>query len=262
MWKLLVDRLKMRGSSPDPEVISNLHARAPVSYASRFPDIPSPAERSLPILIAAQWTCGWILPEDTPSLAADLLEQGLDSPSLRQLAGEISGKTRRDIEGLVARTFRELRVPYPMDQTFARKFATREIAREVIAGKRNVWAASLALERVTDWDWKHDIESLYTILGLNDELELDGHRPIADIEEDLIQTFAELGAPNEREKRLKDRGFGALEGKGWASDDFDGPLPDELLAYFDGRHADPFLDDAGQVDSQTARTIIDRPAGH
>jgi prevent-host-death family protein len=30
-------------------------------------------------------------------------------------------------------------------------------------------------------------------------------------------------------------GFGALEGKGWIADDFDAPLPDEILAQFEGR---------------------------
>jgi prevent-host-death family protein len=35
------------------------------------------------------------------------------------------------------------------------------------------------------------------------------------------------------EKRLT--GFGALKGKGWIADDFDAPLPDELLAQFEGR---------------------------
>jgi prevent-host-death family protein len=29
--------------------------------------------------------------------------------------------------------------------------------------------------------------------------------------------------------------FGALEGKGWIAEDFDAPLPDDLLALFEGR---------------------------
>lgn len=35
------------------------------------------------------------------------------------------------------------------------------------------------------------------------------------------------------EKRLT--GFGALKGKGWIAEDFDAPLPEELLAQFEGR---------------------------
>lgn len=29
--------------------------------------------------------------------------------------------------------------------------------------------------------------------------------------------------------------FGLLEGEGWIADDFDAPLPDEILALFEGR---------------------------
>jgi prevent-host-death family protein len=36
-----------------------------------------------------------------------------------------------------------------------------------------------------------------------------------------------------REKRTIQ--FGALEGKGWIADDFDAPLPDHILAEFEGR---------------------------
>ena len=36
-----------------------------------------------------------------------------------------------------------------------------------------------------------------------------------------------------KEKRLI--GCGALEGQGWIADDFDDPLPDEILAQFEGR---------------------------
>jgi prevent-host-death family protein len=38
----------------------------------------------------------------------------------------------------------------------------------------------------------------------------------------------------DRLERLKARGFGALEGKGWIADDFDEPLPPEILAQFEG----------------------------
>jgi prevent-host-death family protein len=36
-----------------------------------------------------------------------------------------------------------------------------------------------------------------------------------------------------KEKRVIN--FGALEGKGWIADDFDAPLPDDVLAQFEGR---------------------------
>ncbi len=44
---------------------------------------------------------------------------------------------------------------------------------------------------------------------------------------------ARLTALNDKQKRLA--GFGALKGKGWIAEDFDAPLPDEILAMFEGR---------------------------
>lgn len=40
-------------------------------------------------------------------------------------------------------------------------------------------------------------------------------------------------AGEKRSRRMV--GFGMLEGKGWIADDFDAPLPDEILALFEGR---------------------------
>jgi prevent-host-death family protein len=45
--------------------------------------------------------------------------------------------------------------------------------------------------------------------------------------------MARLTAVNNKDKRMI--GFGALEGQGWISDDFDAPLPDDILAEFEGR---------------------------
>jgi prevent-host-death family protein len=52
--------------------------------------------------------------------------------------------------------------------------------------------------------------------------------------------IARAGKPVALLTRLKDKrdrltGLGALEGKGWIADDFDAPLPDEILAQFEGR---------------------------
>ncbi len=44
---------------------------------------------------------------------------------------------------------------------------------------------------------------------------------------------ARLTSLNDKEKRAIN--FGALVGKGWIADDFDDPLPDDLLAQFEGR---------------------------
>jgi prevent-host-death family protein len=55
--------------------------------------------------------------------------------------------------------------------------------------------------------------------------------------EDII--IARNGKPAARLTTLKEEKrpiqFGLLEGKGWIADDFDAPLPDDILAGFEGR---------------------------
>jgi len=51
--------------------------------------------------------------------------------------------------------------------------------------------------------------------------------------------IARAGKPVARLTSLKEEKrpivFGLLEGEGWIADDFDAPLPDEILAGFEGR---------------------------
>jgi prevent-host-death family protein len=51
--------------------------------------------------------------------------------------------------------------------------------------------------------------------------------------------IARAGKPVARLTGLKKQnrltGLGALKGKGWIAEDFDAPLPDEILAQFEGR---------------------------
>lgn len=52
--------------------------------------------------------------------------------------------------------------------------------------------------------------------------------------------IARAGKPMARLTALTNEGkrtytLGLLEGKGWIADDFDAPLPDEILARFEGR---------------------------
>ncbi len=44
---------------------------------------------------------------------------------------------------------------------------------------------------------------------------------------------ARLTSLDQKQKRVY--ALGLLEGQGWISDDFDDPLPDEILAQFEGR---------------------------
>jgi len=51
--------------------------------------------------------------------------------------------------------------------------------------------------------------------------------------------IARAGKPAARltslNKQNRLTGLGSLKGKGWIAEDFDAPLPDELLAQFEGR---------------------------
>jgi hypothetical protein len=217
---------------------SGLYTDAPISFAEEFPEVPKPEPRLSPTLLAAKWVCSDLRPEDMPSIAADLLEDGVDAPSLRRLAGETHVTCSADIEELVGRMFRELSVPYPISETQAKLIFTRQIAREVIAGERNAWAAASRLEIVI-CGWKAENPGIQSVFDLRDQLNWDnvnrGRTPV--LTNELIRTFAQLGTRTKREARMIH--FGVLEGKGWIADDFDAPLPDKVLAQFEGREEPP-----------------------
>ncbi|MGA2047911.1 MAG: hypothetical protein ABSG96_09460 [Terracidiphilus sp.] len=211
-----------------------IYTDPPISYADKYPEVPKPASRLSPTLIAAQWASHALHGEDMPALAADLLESGLDTPALRRLAGELQVSCSADVEDLVGRMFRELSVLYPISETEARVIFSRQVAREVIAGERNAWAAASHLE-IGVYGWAAETADIQTLFQLNDEIDWDSkyRRPLKTLTAELIETFARIGAPTEREKRPIR--YGLLQGKGWIADDFDAPLPDDLLAQFEGR---------------------------
>lgn len=103
-----------------------------------------------------------------PRVAADLLEAGHDTPALICLAGEINVRSSADVAPLVDQMFRELGVRYPIAETEAKLIASRQIAREVIAGERNAWAAANHLE-IAIWGWLTENAILQAIFEINDE---------------------------------------------------------------------------------------------
>jgi hypothetical protein len=232
-------RLLKKFNVEEREDFSGLDTNAPTSFANKFPEVPIPESRLSPTLLAAQWVSHDVYGEEMPAIAADLLEAGYDTPSLRRLAGEMNVACSADVEDLVGRVFRELSAPYPLSESEAKLTVTRQIAREVIAGMRNVRAAANHLEIVV-WCWVSRNSDVATLFQLSDELEWDSEyrRPLAEVTADLIQAFARPGARVEGEK-LKIR-FDLLEGQGWIADDFDAPLPDEMLAEFEGRNDSKF----------------------
>ena len=224
-------------SSPPTESLTDYQKAfysPPVSYSDRYPEVPTPKVFTEPELLAARWASGDIRPEQAPAIAANLLESGLDSPSMRRLAGEMNVRCIADVELLVTKMFRELDIELPASEDEAKQCTTRQIAREVIAGTRNAWSAAEDLHRIWSYEiWRH--KDLCYIAQLFEALD---HPSIArgelpQLTNELIESFAKLGAYAEGEKRPIR--FGLLEGKGWIADDFDGPLPDDLLAQFEGR---------------------------
>jgi hypothetical protein len=158
-----------------------------------FPEVPSPDPPLTPLLLAARWISYDLHGEEMPGIAADLLEAGFDTPALRRLAGEIEIHSREDAEPLTKQVFRELGVPGSFSETHAKLIATRQIAREVIVGKRDPYSAASHLQIVL-WNWKPATEDLAHLFLVSDEFEWDAdeQRYLPALLTDQLQTFARL----------------------------------------------------------------------
>lgn len=153
-------------------------------------------------MILARWASHDLYGEDMPAVAADLLEAGLDTPSLRRLAGETLLRSSADAEGLVTRLFTELGIPYPIGESQALMIYTREIARQVIAGLRNPWSAANYLE-IAVWGWNGITEDLRALFAITDEMGwgVSHRRPVAVLTSALIDIVARLAALSDEEIR-------------------------------------------------------------
>jgi hypothetical protein len=136
--------------------------------------------------------------EDTPALAVTLLESGLNTASIRRLAGETHVACIADVEETVGRMFRELGVSYPISETEALLVYSRQVAREVIHGKRNAWAAASHLGKGI-WPRKHKNPEIQAISDLLDALDWNAvnRGTLLDLTGELIEVFARLGAPSD-----------------------------------------------------------------
>jgi hypothetical protein len=98
--------------------------------------------------------------------------------------------------------FREFDVPSPLPEKKARLIVTRQIARGVIAGERDLERAAGYLEMVI-WgpDWNAPNENLATIFALYDELAWDPkeQRFRSLITDDLLDAFARLAKLTDEE---------------------------------------------------------------
>jgi hypothetical protein len=160
-----------------------------------FPEVPSPEPEHSPSILAARWVSHDLWPEDLPRVAADLLEFGYDTPSLRRLAGELAISSSFQAEPLVALVFKELGVRYPLPEIESKLTISRQISREVMAGKRNPWASAGYLERVIWRTWDAPAP-LPQIFYLTEQLEYEPayRRDISELQAELIEKYAELAS--------------------------------------------------------------------
>jgi hypothetical protein len=151
-----------------PDLVS-LEIGAPRDLSFKYPDVPPPDRELSPQLLAAAWTCHDVYGEEMPAIAANLLEAGFDSPSLGRLAGEIGVACSADVGDLVSRVFRELNVRYPLSEVQSRLIVSRQVAREVIAGKRDGERAARYLRSAIGWD-RRAPDELQVLFELLDDL--------------------------------------------------------------------------------------------
>jgi len=196
-------KFKRYFASSEDKALSGMYGDTPESHLDRYPQVPPPESESSPRLLAARWAAGDLYVEHVPSLAADLLEMGHDTPSLRRLAGEAVTHHSADLEPLIARTFQELGVVYPLTESQEKLYASRQIAREVIYGLRNPWAAASNLEVVIwNWRWVDQVPAFEIIYSINDELTWDDEsmrRTKTEMKSALIEAFASLASLSDSE---------------------------------------------------------------
>jgi len=154
---------------------------------------PPPLSNLDPILLASRWLCGDLLPEDVPQVAIELIEAGREEPSIYRVAAEVNVNSRDDVEALLGRMFPALGVEYPMPLEVARQTLARQIAREVVAGRRDPWTAAMRLERAFP-HWETEDQNILDIYCAADEADWDpGYgRSDAILEHELIQGFERL----------------------------------------------------------------------
>lgn len=156
-------------------------------------EIPPPDPPLTPILIASRWISHDLYNEDMPAIAADMLGAGYETPALIRLAGETQIYASPGADRLIGKAFQELGVPWPMLKVHAKLIATRQIAREVIAGERDLYRAASHIEIIL-WNWRPVTKDLEFLLILNNELSWDPElqRYIPEILQDEMETFARL----------------------------------------------------------------------
>jgi hypothetical protein len=91
--------------------------------------------------------------------------------------------------------FRELAVNYPMSESAAKIILSRQIAREVIAGKRNPWAAANHLE-IAILNMAPETAELELIFSVHNEVDWNSNKrgTLPELKVALTKAFAQLAS--------------------------------------------------------------------
>jgi hypothetical protein len=178
----------------------DLYTRSPTSLAATYTDVPVPDPPYSPYLLAARWTVHDLYGEDMPRIAADLLEAGHDTPATRRLAGEMNISSSSEVQLLVERLFKEFAIRYPLSRAEANLIISRQVAREVIAGILNPWAAANKLE-IAIWGWHPPNSTLGAIFGINEAIDIEPQYrpPLETLRKELLDSFASLARLTDEE---------------------------------------------------------------
>jgi hypothetical protein len=132
-------------------------------------------------VLAARFALGDVDALDLAGIAQDLLVKGLDSPSLRLLAGTLQEDLRHDGPDLLERSLRELGVRLPGHDTAVRTLV-RDTARRMLAGELDPY------------------DGAHAILGLRDRLSEDDHRL-----DFAYEVYSWEDPPPRQRRRIEDR---------------------------------------------------------
>jgi hypothetical protein len=199
----MLDWLKAIFDARETEDFHTLYTDSPISFAEHFPEVPLPDSDIAPQLLAARWAARDVYGEDMPPIAADLLKAGYDSPALHRLAEEDNIAHSPDLEQLLATVFHDLSAQYPLTEDEANHIFIRQVAREVIAGKRNVWAAANHVSVMLRGRFADDPDLAF-MNGLLNPLNWEdvSNDDLPAMTQELAEAFARLGAQTDREKQL------------------------------------------------------------
>ncbi len=174
----------------------------PISFADHFPEIPPPDGDLAPQMLAARWASRDLWGSEMPQIAANLLAAGYDSPALHRLAEEPNIAQSGNLEELVTQLFHELSAEYPLTEDEINRIFIRQIAREVIAGKKNPWAAANHVAAMLRGHLANDPD-IVLITGLLDPMIWEdlGYEELPAMTQELVEAFARLAAKTDREKQ-------------------------------------------------------------